>query len=308
MSHALIRNLRRVWKFKLFYLLIIPGVVFFLIFSYLPIYGILIAFKDVSFLMDFESIMSAAWIGFDNFIRFFKSYFFWDLMGNTLIISMMRLFLLMPAPIALALLINEIWNPKFKKTVQTISYLPHFISMVVFASLVKTILSSDGGFVNNVIGLFGAEPVYFLGDEKWFRWILVLSSMWKETGWASIIYLAAITGADPQLYEAARVDGAGKWKQAFYITLPSIRPVIVTLLIINLGNILNVGFEQILLLYSPAVYSVADVIDTFVYRTGIQELQYSFSTAVGLFKSLIGLFLVVLSNHLAKRLGDDGLY
>ena len=294
-------------KHKLHYLLIAPGIIFLVIFYYTPIYGLLIAFKDISFMMDLKSIMNAKWVGFENFTRFFSSYYFWDIIKNTLIISLMRLVLLMPAPIILALGINEVWGTKLKKTFQTVSYLPHFVSMVVFASLIKIMLSPDGGFVNTLIGYFGVKPIYFLADEHWFRWILVFSSMWKETGWSSILYLASITGIDQQLYEAAKVDGAGKFRQMLYITLPSLRSVIVTLLIINLGHVFSAGFEQIVLLYSPAVYGVADVIDTFVYRTGILEYNYSFSAAVGLFKSVIGLMLVLITDRIAKKLGDDGL-
>lgn len=271
-------------------------------------YGILIAFKDISPFQGLEGMMSADWVGLKHFNNFINSYYFWNIIGNTLIISVYKLLFGFPAPIILALLLNEVRLKFFKKTVQTISYMPHFISMVVLAGLVSVMLTTDGGFVNGLLQRLGFEPIMFLGDNRFFRSVLVISSIWKEVGWSSIIYIAAIAGVDPQLYEAAKVDGAGRFRQMWSITLPSISFIVVILFILNIGHILDAGFEQIFLLYSPPVYEVADIIDTYVYRKGLLDLQYSFAAAVGLFKAVIALILVAGANYVAKKLGHEGIW
>lgn len=302
------QTFRSIKKHKLYYLLIIPGILYFLVFHYVPMYGVIIAFKDIAPFEGLKGIFSAEWVGFTHFRNFMSSYYFWDIIGNTLTISLYRLIFGFPAPIILALLINEVRHVAFKRTVQTISYMPHFISMVVLAGLVTTLLSTDGGFVNGLLQKLGLEPIAFLTDTHYFRPVLVVSAIWKEVGWSSIIYLAAIAGVDPQLYEAARVDGAGRFRQIWHITLPGISHMIVILLILQIGHIMDAGFEQVFLLYSPPVYDVADIIDTYVYRKGLVEVQYSFAAAVGLFKAVIAVILVVGANYLAKKIDQEGIW
>ncbi|MFD0961090.1 ABC transporter permease [Paenibacillus chungangensis] len=298
----------RIKRHKLYFLLILPGMLYFIIFQYGPMYGIIIAFKDISPFDGLSGIFSAEWVGLKHFEAFINSYYFWNIIGNTLTISAYKLLFGFPAPIILALLINEIKNKYFKNTIQTISYLPHFISMVVLAGLVTVLLTTDGGFINGLMQRLGMEPIMFLGDTKFFRTVLVASGIWKEVGWSSIIYIAAIAGVDPQLYEAAKVDGAGRFRQMWNITLPSISFIVVILFILQIGHILDAGFEQIFLLYSPPVYEVADIIDTYVYRKGLLDLQYSFAAAVGVFKAVIALILVIGANRLAKKLGHEGIW
>jgi putative aldouronate transport system permease protein len=234
--------------------------------------------------------------------------FFVEQPAINVIISVYRIIFGFPAPIILALLLNEIRSKTFKRTVQTISYLPHFISMVVLAGLITTILSTNGGIINEIIKKMGKEPIFFLGDNKYFRTILITSSIWQGIGWGSIIYLAAISGIDPQLYEASIVDGANKWRQTWHITIPGMSNVIVIMFIFAVGSLLNAGFEQILLLYSPAVYEVSDIIDTYVYREGLISLRYSFASAVGLFKSAIAMILLIGTNYLAKKFEQSGIW
>lgn len=298
----------RIKKYRLYYVLIIPGILFFLVFHYLPMYGITIAFKDIKGLISLDTIFSSPFVGLDNFTRFTSSYYFWNVLGNTLAISAMRLIFGFPAPILFALLLNELRSNKLKRTVQTISYMPHFISVVVLCALVQIVCTTDGGLLNRIIELFGGQPVYFLGDARYFRWVIVISSIWKEIGWNTIIYLAAITSVDTGLLEAAMLDGAGRLKQVRHVILPSIKPTIVVMLILAVGGIMNAGFEQILLLYSEPVYSVGDIIDTFIYRSGIQQSNYSYSTAIGLFKSLINMVMVLSTNIIAKKLGNEGIW
>lgn len=293
---------------KFYYLLIFPGVLYFLIFDYVPMAGIAIAFKEISPFDGLEGIIGGEWVGLKHFERFLNSIYFWDVLGNTLIISLYKLVFGFPAPIILALLLNEVKNRLFQRTVQTVSYLPHFLSMVIVSGLVMNVLSTDGGLVNEIVRNFGGEPIHFLGSNDYFRSVLVTSHIWQQVGWGSILYLAALTGIDPQLYESAVLDGASKWRQVWHITLPGIAHVIVILLIFNVGGLLNAGFEQIFLLYSPAVYETADIIDTYVYRQGLVQFEYSYAAAVGLFKSVIAAFLIVGTNYLSKRFGQDGLW
>lgn len=301
-------KLEAIKKYRLHYYLLLPGVAFFLVFHYVPLYGIVIAFKDVTPFDGIQGIFSSEWVGLKHFRNFVDSYYFWNIMENTILISTYRLLFGFPAPIVLALLMNEIGSALFKRAVQTISYLPHFISMVVVAGLLTTLLTTDGGLVNALLQKLGLESIFFLGDQSYFRSVLVASGIWKEVGWGTIIYLAAITGIDPQLYEAARVDGAGRMRQMLHITLPGMMFIIVLMFIFAVGGLLNAGFEQIILLYSPPVYEVSDIIDTYVYRKGLEGNQYSFAAAVGLFKSVLSLTLLLGANLLAKKLGQQGIW
>ncbi|WP_235886382.1 ABC transporter permease [Paenibacillus cymbidii] len=304
----LAQTINKMRSHQLYYLLILPGLLYFIVFHYAPMYGVIIAFKDASPFDGLAGMLSSRWVGFQHFRTFFDSYYFWDIIGNTLTISFYRLLFGFPAPILLALLMNEVTHTYFKRVVQTISYLPHFISMVVLAGLTTTLLSVDSGIVNSVLAKLGFEPIFFLADAKYFRSVLVVSGIWKEIGWGSIIYLAAIAGIDQQLYEAAKVDGASRLRQMWHITLPGIRPIAIILLILQIGHVMDAGFEQIFLLYSPPVYQVSDIIDTYVYREGLVDVKYSFASAVGLFKAAIALVLVAGANMLAKRFGQDGIW
>jgi len=304
----LAQTINKMRSHQLYYLLILPGLLYFIVFHYAPMYGVIIAFKDISPFDGLAGMLSSRWVGFQHFRTFFDSYYFWDIIGNTLTISFYRLLFGFPAPILLALLMNEVTHTYFKRVVQTISYLPHFISMVVLAGLTTTLLSVDSGIVNSVLEKLGFEPIFFLADAKYFRSVLVVSGIWKEIGWGSIIYLAAIAGVDQQLYEAAKVDGASRLRQMWHITLPGIRPIAIILLILQIGHVMDAGFEQIFLLYSPPVYQVSDIIDTYVYREGLVDVKYSFASAVGLFKAVIALVLVAGANMLAKRFGQEGIW
>lgn len=300
--------LNRLWKYRFYYLLALPGILYFIIFHYLPMFGIIIAFKDVSPFGGVQGVIEAPWVGFKHFERFFNSFFFWDILENTLAISGLKLLFGFPAPILFALMLNEVMRTQFKRFVQTVSYLPHFISWVVVTGLITALLATDGGVLTEFLNDTTGQRWSFLNNPAQFRGVLVISHIWKTIGWSSIIYLAAMTSIDPNLYEAAVIDGANRLQQARHITLPSIGFVIAILFIFEVGHILDAGFEQILLLYSPGVYSVADIIDTYVYREGLLGLRYSFAAAVGLFKSVISLILVIGANMLARRLGQPGLW
>jgi putative aldouronate transport system permease protein len=290
---------------KYLYLLLLPGIVLLLIFKYYPMYGLVIAFKEYNI---FTGISASPWVGFQQFDRLFRTPDFGKIFANTFIISALKLLFGFPAAIIFSLLLNELKNILFKKFTQTIIYLPHFISWVIFAGIITIFLNPVDGIINYLIGLFGAKPISFLSEPSYFRWILVFSDVYKEIGWGTIIYLAAISGVDPSLYESARMDGANRLKQMWHVTLPSIRPVIIILFILSLGNILEAGFLQIFLLYNPLVYDVADVIDTYVYRKGILESNYSLGAAAGIFKSVIALVLIVLANKIVKKTSHEGLW
>jgi len=299
----------RAKKERFYYLLAALPIVWFLVFRYLPMYGVIIAFKDYDLYQGIEGILSFDnWVGLVHFRKFLSSVFFWNIMRNTVVISLLRTLWGFPAPIILALLLNEVRIKWFKRSVQTISYLPHFFSMVVVAGLVQMVLTVQGGLLNQVIQALGHEPHAFLSDPKWFRTILVVTGMWQGMGWGSILYLAAISGINPEMYEAAIVDGAGIFQRMRYITLPSMSYAIAINLIFRIGGLLNAGFGQILLLYSEPVYDVADIIDTYVYRVGLVSRNYSFATAVGLFKSVVALILLLVANWGAKRLGEEGIW
>ncbi|PUA36578.1 protein lplB [Paenibacillus elgii] len=290
---------------KYLYLLLLPGMLFIVVFKYIPMYGLVIAFQEYNIL---QGVGGSDWVGLYQFEKLFTMLDFTSVFKNTLIISTLKLIWGFPAPIVLALLLNEVKQLVFQRFVQTVVYLPHFISWVIFSGIIIIFLNPVDGLVNQVIGWFGGEPVDFLIEKSYFRSILVATDIYKEIGWGTIIYLAAISGINPQLYEAAIVDGAGRFRQMWNITLPSIRHVIVILFILSLGNILDAGFLQTLLLYNPLVMDVADIIDTYVYRKGIVDASYSLGAAAGVFKSVIALILVAASNQLAKRFGEEGLW
>ncbi len=285
------------------YLLLIPSLCYILLFNYVPLYGILIAFKDYNMFAGanpLQAMTNSPWIGFENFIRLFGSLEFKRIFSNTLIISFYKISFLFPAPIILALLLNEVKSLYFKRGLQTIIYLPHFISWAVVSGIFITLLGSTG-IVNNLIKEMGGEPIMFLMDKRFFRSVLVFTDGWKEVGWSSIIYIAAISSVDAEVYEAARVDGAGKLRQAWHVTLPAIVPTIIMMLILRTSSILDAGFQQIFIMYNPTVYEVADIIGTYVYRVGLGQLKFGFGTAVGLFNSLIAFILVVSCNYISRR-------
>jgi putative aldouronate transport system permease protein len=290
------------------YLILLPGLIYYIIFRYIPLYGILIAFKDLTPFDGLDAILTSPWVGLKQFDLFFHSYYFWNILNNTFILAGYRLLTEFFCPIILALLVNEIGQRHFKKAIQTISYLPHFISTVVLSGMVMTLLSTNGGFIPALVKHFGGEPLYYLADPRFFRGILVGSMLWKSVGWGTIVYLAAMAGVDPQLYEAAEMDGASKWQQMWNITLPSISYAVVIMFILKIGHVINEGFQETLLLYSPPVYQVGDIIDTYVYRIGLEQMKYSFATAVEVFKSILSLILILSSNYLAKKMGQEGLY
>jgi putative aldouronate transport system permease protein len=300
-SSILWRELRRD---RYLYLIALPGVLFFIIFKYIPMWGVTIAFKDYSPYMGF---WESPWVGFEHFERFFTGSDFFKLFRNTMAINILNLVFFFPLPILLSLLLNETRHMKFKKTIQSVLYLPHFLSWVIIVGISFLLLSHNGLINKGLVGM-GFHEVGFLTEPNLFWATLTLQSIWKEVGWGTILFLAAIAGVDPQLYDAAKIDGASRFRQAWHITLPSISNIIVILLILRIGHIMDVGFEQVFLMMNGAVSEVADVFDTYVYRVGIQQGQFSFSTAVGLFKSLVGLILVIGANRLARRMGQEGVY
>lgn len=291
-------------KNRYIYIMAIPVLLYYIIFHYVPMYGVIIGFKSFD---PAKGIMGSKWVGLKNFRDFFNSYYSKTVIRNTLLISLYDIIWGFPAPIILALLLNELRNQKFKRTVQTISYMPHFISLVVICGMIKDFTATDG-VINDFIELLGGERSNLLGKPELFRTIFIGSGIWQGIGWGSIIYLAALSGIDPTLYEAATIDGAGRWKQTMHATLPGIAPTIVILLILRVGSIMSVGFEKIILLYNPMTYETADVISSFVYRKGLLDFNYSFSTAVGLFNSLINFTLLILTNSISRRISETSLW
>ncbi len=286
------------------YLLVLPVLAFYIIFHYKPMYGAVIAFKDYS---PGLGIGKSPWVGFDNFIRFFSGPYFGRLIRNTLLLSLYNLLFGFPAPIVLALLLNEVRNKKFKSLTQTITYLPHFISMIVVTGMITNFCMSNGLF-NDIIVFFGGERSPLLQNPRLYRTIYVASSIWQEVGWGSIIYLSALSGVDAQLYEAASIDGAGKWKQLLHVTLPGISPTIITMLILKMGSLMSLGYEKTILLYNAATYETADIISSYIYRVGLVDQDWSYSTAIGLLNSVINCILLVLTNRLSKKISDTSLW
>ncbi len=286
------------------YFLALPVLVWYATFHYAPMYGAQIAFKDFS---PGLGVAGSPWIGLGNFRDFLKAYYFWRLLTNTLLISLYELVFYFPAPIILALLLNEVRASLYKKTIQTLTYIPHFISLVVICGIIVDFVKQDG-IITALIASLGGSDTNLLMRPELFRTIYVGSEIWQQIGWSSIIYLAALTMVDAELYEAAMIDGAGRWRRTWHITLPSITPTIMVLLILRIGRILDVGFEKIILLYNPTIYETADVISTFVYRKGILNASYSYASAVGLFNSTISCALVVVANRISKKLTDTSLW
>nr|WP_143160502.1 ABC transporter permease subunit [Clostridium grantii] len=282
----------------------IPVLIYYLVFCYWPMYGLIISFKEF---VPRLGINGSPWVGLKYFKEFFGSYYFLRLMKNTILINIYDLFWAFPAPIILALLMNEVRNKFFKKTVQTLTYLPHFISLVVVCGILIDFTASEG-IINDIIVFFGGTSSNLLANPKFFRTIFVGSGIWQGIGWGSIIYLAALSGIDPSLYEACTIDGGGRWKQMLHITLPGIMSTIIILLILRLGQMMNVGFEKIILLYSPLTYETADVISSFVYRKGLLEFNYSYSTAVGFFNSIINFVLLFSANKISKKYSETSLW
>lgn len=287
------------------YIMLIPATVVLILFHYFPLYGLAIAFEDFS---PFKGITGSLWVGLKHFKYFLSDENFWRVMKNTLAINFYQLIFGFPIPIIFALLLNEVSSTKLKKTVQTVSYLPHFISWVVVASIFTEILSPTTGLVNAVVKFFGGEPIYFLIKKEYFRTILVVQSTWKSFGMSAVYYIASLSGIDTELYEAAAIDGASKMKQIWHITLPGLRNIIVVLLVMQIGNMMTIGFDQIYLMYNPMVYDVGDVISTYTYRLGIEKTQYSLTSAVGISQSLVNFILVYGANRLSKKIAGWSLW
>lgn len=295
------RNFMKSWQL---YVFLLPALLYFLIFHYVPMYGLQIAFKNF---MANQGIWGSPWVGFDHFTRFFNSYYFWRLIKNTILLSLYQL-LLFPLPIILALSLNELKNGAFKKWAQTLTYAPHFISVVVVVGMIVIFLDPVNGLVNQIITLFGGDQIRFLDDAGWFRHIFVWSGVWQTLGWSSIIYLAALAGINPELHEAAEVDGASKFQRILHINLPGIFPTIIVLLILNIGSFMSVGFEKVLLLQNSLNSATSDVIQTYVYQAGLLEGQYSFAAAIGLFDSLINIALLITFNYVARKTSNNSLW
>ncbi|NLK68674.1 MAG: sugar ABC transporter permease [Clostridiaceae bacterium] len=297
-------NITSIRKDVWLYILLIPGVLHFIIFKYLPMWGVLIAFQDYNAYLGF---LGSPWVGFKHFIDFFSNPDFTRLLSNTLLISLYNLAFGFPAPVIMALLLNEIRSQWYKRSIQTLVYIPHFISWVIIASLTYSLFNSQG-VVNKYIIQMGNNAIPFLTSDNTFRGMIIGQTIWKETGFGTIIYLAALSGVDPQLYEAAVIDGANRFKQLWHITLPSIKSTVVTLLILRLGHVLDNGFDQIFLMSNSLNRNVSDVFDVYVYTIGITRGAFSYSTAVGLFKGIIGIILIYSANYLAKKAGESGLF
>lgn len=295
------KNLLANWQL---YLFLLPVITYFFIFHYIPMYGIQIAFKDYFANL---GINGSPWVGFEHFERFFNSYYFWRLLKNTVILNVYML-LLFPLPIIFALALNELRNGPFKKWTQTLTYAPHFISVVVVVGMLVAFLDPNTGLVNHIARLFGMDPIPFLTSPEWFRHIFVWSGQWQSLGWGTIIYLAALAGVNPELHEAAKVDGATRMQRILRINIPSIMPTIVILFILNIGNFMQIGFEKVLLMQNNLNSGTSDIIQTYVYETGILQGQYSFAAAIGLFESVINIILLITVNQIARKVSDNSLW
>lgn len=297
-------KLKKIFSNYQLYLFLLPALIYFIVFHYVPMYGVLIAFKDF---VATKGIIGSPWVGFKHFERFFDSYQFWSLIKNTLGLSVTQLVVGFPLPIFLALMLNQMRSEKSKRFVQTVVYAPHFISVVVLAGMIYVFFSNNG-LINNMILMFGGDPISFMAKPEWFKPLYIASGVWQETGWAAIIYLAALAGVSPELHEAAIMDGANKWQRIFHVDIPAIMPTAVILLILSVGSIMNIGFEKAYLLQTPMNQPSAEIIPTYVYKMGLQQAQYSFAAAVGLFNAVINLILLVAVNKFAKRLSGTGLW
>jgi putative aldouronate transport system permease protein len=296
------KKIMRNWEL---YLFVLPCLLWFVVFKYVPMYGIQLAFKQY---IPTEGVWGSPWIGFEHFTRFFESYQFWTLIQNTLSLSLWAFIFTFPVPIIVALLLNQLASERYKKFVQTVIYAPHFISTVVLVGILFVFLSPTSGIVNHLIVLFGGEPILFMARPEWFKPLYVISGLWQETGWATIIYLAALAGVSPALHEAAIMDGANKWQRIWHVDIPGIRPTIVILLILAIGNIMNIGFEKAYLMQTDLNKSASAIIPTYVYEIGLQRAQYSFAAAIGLFNSVINLIMLLMVNRIVRKLGGNSLW
>ncbi|MCM3337435.1 ABC transporter permease subunit [Paenibacillus sp. MER TA 81-3] len=297
--------LRKLNQTKYLWLLFLPCLLYYVVFKYAPMFGIVISFKDYNL---FKGIQESAWVGWKYYRMFFENPDFMKLMRNTLLLGVYNLAFGFPAPIVLAVLLNEVKHSLFKRFVQTVSYLPHFISNVVVASMVVMFLSPTGGILHELLKWFGAANANVMMEPEWFRTVYVASEIWQHAGWETIIYLAALTTIDPVLYEAADMDGAGRFRKLWHVTLPGIRPTIIILLILNIGKVLEIGFEKVFLLYNPATYETADIIGTYVYRVGLVQGNYSYATAIDLFMGIISLIFVIAANTISRRVGNTSIW
>lgn len=296
------REMNRYWDL---YLLLVPVVLYFMIFKFWPMYGVQIAFKDFS---PSKGIFDSPWVGFKHFLRFFNSFNFWDILRNTITISFYQLIAGFPIPILLALVLNEMRNAKFKKLLQTVTYAPHFLSTVVLVGMLTAFLNPSTGLVNRVIEMLGGEAINFMAEESWFSSLYVWSGVWQNAGWGTIIYMASLSSIDVQLYEAATIDGASRFKKLLHVTLPSIVPTAVTMLILDCGRIMNIGFEKAFLMQNDLNINRSEVISTYVYQVGITQAQYSYSTAVDLFNAVINVILLLVVNKISKKLTQTSLW
>jgi putative aldouronate transport system permease protein len=296
---------RRMYETRYLHLLALPGLVYLSIFAYGPMYGVLMAFQDFRSRL---GIWGSEWVGFDNFIRFFEHPHFWRLIQNTVIINVYQILFVFPIPIIFALLLNELRKPLFKRTVQTVSYLPNFISMPAIIGMMVMFLSPTDGFINQILIFFSGEAVHFMARPEWFRSLYIMSEIWTTMGWSAIIYIAALSGVNPELYESAVIDGARRTQMMRHISIPSIAPTIIILLLLNIGTIMSLGHEKVLLMQNPLTFSTSDVISTFVFRTGLEMLDYSFATAVSVFNSVINICILVIANTISRRVSDTSLW
>lgn len=301
-------GLHTIWKYKFLYLMLLPGLLYFIVFRFVPLAGYVLAFKDVTPFMSLQKMLESGWVGLKHFKEFFHSYYFWNVFNNTVILALCRLVIEFTLPIMLALMLNEIHSKIYKTIVQTVSYMPYFVSNVVLAGIAVTLLTTNGGLIPTIMEMMGEKGKYLLTDESSFRGVLLTAIGWKNVGWSSIVYVAAMSGVDPQLYEAASIDGASRLQKIIHVTLPQISFSIVIMFIMRIGVIMNEGWEETLLMYSAPVYSVSDILDTYVYRSAMESMRYSYSTAVSLFKCIIGFVLVTGSNWVAKRMGQNNMY
>lgn len=293
------------WKYKALYFISIPGILFFLLFKYVPLFGTVIAFQNYNLFTGFKG---SPWVGLAHFKRMFSHYDFLRILGNTLILGIYDMVFAFTAPIVLALLLNEVRLAFYKKIVQTIIYAPHFLSWVIVSGIFVGVLSPSSGVVNTIIGWFGMEPIYFLGEDSYIRTILVSSGLWRDIGWGTIIYLAALAGINPDLYEAAEMDGASRWRQTLAITLPALLPVITILFLLKIGDFLDYGFERVFVFQNPLNLQNSEILDTYIYKAGLKQMQYSYATAIGLFKSVVGLTLLSIANFMSKKATGESLY
>ncbi|MCT8139606.1 sugar ABC transporter permease [Anaerobacillus sp. CMMVII] len=296
---------RKIKKNKMIYLMITPGLLYFLIYKYVPMYGLIIAFQDYK---PYQGISGSTWVGLKHFERLFTSADFGMIFKNTIILFGLQIFIYFPIPIILALMLNEVRKEFFKRSIQTLIYIPHFMSWVVIVSISYVMLTLDGGMVNGLLEFLGFKPINFLLSSEWFRPMYIIQVIWREAGWGTIIFLAAISAVDPSLYEAARMDGANRLQQMWHITIPAIKSVIIVLLILKVGDVLELGFEHIFLLLNAANREVGEIFDTYVYTAGLKQGQFSYSTAVGFFKGFVGLVLIMFANWAAKKAGEEGVY